>query len=452
LGDLSPLIKNSILKIFVDRKSKGRREDMAKNAVTRKLARVFPVLTEGKFFSRIRPFFKYVVVPAPDKFLGAVSRYLLSIFTPVQKDKVLFTTFQGDYTCNPKYITEELLRTRNDVKIVWAVRKTALLQPELFPPEVKLVERATYDFYREWASAKVLVVNSVDVFIRYMPKKRSQFLLQTWHGSLGIKRFGKDNQWTLLSAAEKMAKKTDAIISNSVFENNVYKDTFWDKVPIWEYGHPRNDILISVQNNPELAEKLQNNVRQFFQLDSDTKIALYAPTFRNMLNVKVYNLEAEGVLNALQGRFGGNWVLLVRLHPTARKKAKKVNLISKHIDGVLNATPYPDMQELIIVSDFLITDYSSCIYDYVLSKRPGMIFATDIRRYNNERGFYYPLESTPFPIATNNEELIREIEGFDLASYEKKVETFLKEKGCFEDGCASKRTVATIEKILGEIN
>ena len=421
---------------------------MVKNALTRKLSRVFPVLTEGKFFSRIGPFFRDVVRPAPDKILGAISRYLLNVFTPIDENKVLFTTFQGDYTCNPKYITEELLRRDSKVKIVWAVRKTALLQPELFPESIKVVERATYDFYREWVSAKVLVVNSVDVFVRYMPKKRSQFLIQTWHGSLGIKRFGKDNQWTLLSAAERMAKKTDAIISNSTFENNVYKDTFWGKVPIWEYGHPRNDMLVPGYKKNVFLSQIQKNVRQFFQIDENTKIALYAPTFRNMLNVSPYSLDPQEVLSALENRFGGNWVLLVRLHPTARKKIKKVKLLSRPVEGVLNATSYPDMQELIVISDFLITDYSSCIYDYILTRRPGAIFATDIRRYNNERGFYYPLESTPFPIAKDNRELIYAIEEFDLTSYQKKTEQFLKDKGCFEDGNASERTATAIEDIL----
>jgi len=405
-------------------------------------------MTEGKFFPRLVVFIKKVVIPGPDKCIGAISRYLLSVFTPIQSNKILFTTFQGDYTCNPKYITEQLLREGVDYEMVWGVRATSLNNPEAFPPEVKLVERATYDFYRAWVSAKVIVVNSVDVFIRYMPKKRKQFLIQTWHGSLGIKRFGKDQKWTLLGAAERMAKKTDAIISNSVFENKVYNDTFWADTPIWEFGHARNDILIATQRNTALTEELNNKVRNFFELDRDTKIALYAPTFRNALNTNCYNLDPVAVMEALQQRFGGNWALLVRLHPTARKTASKTKLLKQKIEGVYNATGYADIQDLTVVSDVFITDYSSGIYDFVLSKRPGFIFATDIKHYNNERGFYYSLEKTPFSIATSSKDLVENILSFDMSEYQKKVEVFLKDKGCFEDGHACERTVEKIREIM----
>ena len=86
----------------------------------------------------------------------------------------------------------------------------------------------------------------------------------------------------------------------------------------------------------------------------------------------------------------------------------------------------------------------------MLTRRPGFIFATDIEMYNNERGFYYPLETTPFPIATTNEELASNILNFDEKKYKSDVEEFLKEKGCIEDGHSSERVVDLIEKLMAQ--
>ena len=84
----------------------------------------------------------------------------------------------------------------------------------------------------------------------------------------------------------------------------------------------------------------------------------------------------------------------------------------------------------------------------MLSRKPAFIYATDIEKYDNERGFYYPLTSTPFPVATNNEELTNNIENFDNENYKINVENFLKEKGCIEDGHASERVVDLIEEVM----
>lgn len=416
----------------------------------RKISIALTAMTEGRFFSLFFTYFKKNILSLPDKTLGAFCRFLLSLRTPIDESEILFTTFQGDYTCNPKAITEELLRQDKNYKIVWGVRKTSYNNPNLFPENIKLVERAKFPFYKEWCRAKVIVVNSVDTYVRYMPKKKGQFLIQTWHGSLGIKRFGKDPNWTLLSAAKKMAKKTDFIISNSAFEDLVYRDTFWANTPIWQLGHARNDILYNISGQKEARAEVAEKVKHYFKLDGTERLVLYAPTFRNALNTNCYNIDPEPLIQTLHKRFGGNWKILVRLHPTARKVAQNAALLNRDADYLLNATSYPDIQDLMVVADAFITDYSSCIYDYVLTRRPGFIYATDISQYNNERGFYYPLEQTPFPISTNNKELLKNIENFDENLYLKKIDQFLLEKGCIDDGHASERIAEKIAQIMGK--
>ena len=415
----------------------------------KKLGNTVPYLVEGIFFKKLWSLIKHCFTTLRKKldgFLAGLARRSLSKKTEINPKKILFTTFQGDYTCNLKYITEELLRQQVDCEIVWAVRESSFRSPHLFPAGGKLVQKGKYEYFREWCSAKVIVVNSVETFASYMPKKQGQFLLQTWHGSLGIKRFGKDKFWTLLNAAKKMAPLTDAIVSNSSFEDAVYKDTFWDKTPIWQFGHPRNDILIPTDGNAGLRERLAKKVREEYGIGEDEKVVLYAPTFRNACNVDCYSIDPRMLTEAFEKKDGCRWRLMIRLHPTVRKMSRSMPLLRDR--NVIDATLYPDIQELMLVADAFITDYSSCIFDFVLSRRPGFIFATDIELYNNERGFYYRLEDTPFPVATNNQELLANVEAFDERAYLDRVEEFLKEKGCVEDGCASARVVEKIAEIM----
>ena len=119
------------------------------------------------------------------------------------------------------------------------------------------------------------------------------------------------------------------------------------------------------------------------------------------------------------------------------------------VAGIVDATQYVDMQELLAASDCLITDYSSCAFDFMLTRRPVFLFATDVQQYDMERGFYYPLEATPFPVAHNSEELMRRIDEFDMDVYAARIEAFLQGKGCMEDGHASERVVKLIEQIAG---
>ena len=142
--------------------------------------------------------------------------------------------------------------------------------------------------------------------------------------------------------------------------------------------------------------------------------------------------------------------MLLRYHMSVRKVyQKRDQLRAGHDDMVIDVTGYPDMQELMTIADIAITDYSSWIYDFVLQRRPGFIFATDIELYNNERGFCYPLETTPFAIATNNEQLMQNVLAFDQDAYLEKVEEFLQDKGCMEDGHASERTVDKVLEMMG---
>lgn len=134
-------------------------------------------------------------------------------------------------------------------------------------------------------------------------------------------------------------------------------------------------------------------------------------------------------------------------------KTKNIVLSNEENDEVeeqvlYNVTDYPDIQELMLVTTIGITDYSSWIYDYVLTRKPGFIFATDLERYNTKTGLYYPLEETPFPVCKSHEQLIENIEKFDNEYYLKRVEEFLDDKQSVDDGSSAKRIVDWIQTLV----
>ena len=374
-----------------------------------------------------------------------ISDYIYK-YLPIDKKKIVFCNFGGaGYGCNPKYITEELLKNKN-YKIIW-LTSTDNIKHSQFPKCIKLVnissERALY----ELSTAKIWVdnVHKISFIKRGLQKRKGQIYIQTWHGSLGIKKINKDansNFWKYSFWGNNYQKEVgmiDFMISNSAFETNVYKSAITDKAKMEEFGHPRNDIFF--KDNSKLKEKFFEQ----FNLDKNSKILLYVPTFRDNGHINCYNIDYEKLLKPLSEKFGGNWKIFIRLHPRLKKFIP--TLIPKN-ENIIDVTLYPDIQELLAISDIAITDYSSCIFDFMLTKNPAFIYATDIEGYNNDRGFYYPLEETPFPIARNMDELIKNIKDFNSSNYQIKVKNFLKDKGCIEDGHATERVVNLIQDMV----
>ena len=139
-------------------------------------------------------------------------------------------------------------------------------------------------------------------------------------------------------------------------------------------------------------------------------------------------LNYEIIKEALEERFGGKWQIVIRLHNRLKKESRSwLNLLPSYVS---DATFYEDMQELLLCTDVGLTDYSSWIFDFVLSGKPGFIIELNLEDYENARGFYYPIDTTPFPIATSSEELADNIRKFDAEKYAKDKEVFLAARGC----------------------
>lgn len=370
---------------------------------------------------------------------------------PVCADKVVFSNYMGGgYGCNGKYVLEYLLKKEPELAkkldLVWIV-KDAEKNRDAFPPQVRLVEYGSEQAIQEYATARVWVQNfqMVHYLNKGLLKREGQVYIQMWHGSLGIKKIegavgylNRDKAW--LALAKKNAAYTDYWISNSAFETKVYRDAFWGAGTILEYGHPRNDIFYT-----DRAEAVKK-VREAYGISQNQKLLLYVPTFRDGKKEKAALPDGRRMKESLIKRFGGDWVLALRQHP--RRAA--VSDDRSDTKEWLDVTFYPDIQELLAAADAALTDYSSAIFDFVLTGRPGFLLAEDYKAYENLRGLYYPPEESPFPVAYTQEQLCEQISGFDEKKYHQRVEAFLNEKGCVEDGNAGARVATLIRDIIEE--
>lgn len=366
----------------------------------------------------------------------------------IDKNKIVFQSILGGYSCNPKYIAEELVRQGLPYELVWITDAYVLKSLPYFPPNLRLVMIDTQEDLKELATARLWIMNErMNVFLkRGLIKKEGQTYIQTWHGTFGFKKLAMDRNdasvLTDLNYTEQDAKNVDYLLSNSEFESELYKRSFFNCGKILETGHARNDVFFLPRTR---SDGLRYKVRERLGLPEGDKMLLYVPTWREHGELDWLTMDMQAVREALGKRFGGDWTIAVRLHHLMYYA--RYTLKQQHPE-VFNVTEYPDVQELLVAADAVITDYSSCLLDFMLTRRPGFIYATDRDRYEGKRGLYYPLEDTPFPIAENNEQLVQNILRFDDEAYRNGVETFLADKGCKEDGFATKRAVELIKNIM----
>lgn len=360
----------------------------------------------------------------------------------VNPNKIIFSNFHGaGYGCNPKYIAEEIIKQKLPYELVWVINEKSSVIKENFPPEIRLVDQFSLQKMYDFVTAKYWVINTTLKDLN-VSKRDEQVYIQTGHGSFGIKKIGTDIEnipKMKLQLIDKESKELNYFISHSKFETEVYSRGFkYAKDKILEFGHARNDIFFKDIN------EIKNKVYKYYNLNNDTKVLLYVPTFRQDKRYDCYNLDYDSLVKVLKDKFGGEWKIMVRFHPSTK------SILSKFFDetnnNVINVTYYDDIQELLVAADAAITDYSSCIFDFMLSKNPAFIFATDLEQFNKDQGCYFPLTATPFPIASSNEELFKNIKNFNKELYLLELDKFLSDKGSVEDGHAAERIVSFLFK------
>ncbi len=363
--------------------------------------------------------------------------WLLYRALPVQKNKVVFTSFYGrGASDNPKAIVDELAKRPEQLDIVWLAKDTAHAG---VPEGVRVVQYDTPAAIREMSTAKVWVDNCRK---GARNKKKGQYYMQTWHG-FALKRIERDvadklntpENAAYAEYAKRDSAQIDAIISNSTFMTKIYQESFWYHGPVLEYGSPRNDLLV----HP--SADARKTIAKALHLPEDCRYIMYAPTFRADHSLDAYNLDYHAACHACEQRFGGKWIMLVRLHPGVMQLAKDLKFDNQ---VTFDATAFDDMQLLLSACDAVITDYSSLMFDFALTRRPCFQFATDIDAYKTDRNFYFPIDETPFPLAKSNAEMVQHILDFDDAAYQKDWDAFYQKMGFCEDGQATQRCVQWI--------
>lgn len=367
--------------------------------------------------------------------------YLMRVF-PIKKNKIVVCSYLGHgFGDNGKYIIEQLLKQDGKYDIVWLTRN----MEDQFPLGIRSVKYNTIKSVYEQVTAKVWIDNRRKP--GYVRKRKQQYYIQTWHGGVCIKKIEKDAVDALskhyIEAAKNDSKMADLFLSNSQWTTNLYRNAFWYDGEIEKNGLPREEILF--QNNQEKKAEIKKRLG----IKQDTKVVLYAPTFRkkkDTQSLKLYNLPWKNIIECLQSRFGGNWISVIRLHPNLYKIKDSLSLPHNTVD----ATSYPDMQELLLIADCLISDYSSCVFDFAVSMKPVFLYIPDYSDYMEDRGSYFDIFTLPFPARTEMGELLKEILRFNEESYSQKLMIFMENCGYYKGGNTSALIARRIKKLVEE--
>ena len=357
---------------------------------------------------------------------------------PLQ-NKVSFISFSGrQYSDSPRCISEALLREHPETQQVWAFN-----EPEKFrfleEKGIKIVKYKSLEYIYHVMTSRVYVDNAE--FWSILKFRPGQMVLQTWHGGGAYKKVGGHridvNKRKQNHDMAKMNQINLFLSSSKAFTKYVIRGAYRYRGEILECGLPRNDALVFP--DPAAAEA----VRKALGIPADKKILLYAPTFRNSHTLDLYDVDLPRLKTALEARFGGEWMILLRMHYYLRDR-----VAAGGQPWVLDVTDYPDMKDLLLCSDALLTDYSSCMWDFSLLLRPCFLYARDIADYRGERDFYTPIEDWPFPLAWDNDTLEAAITRFDENAYQQAVARHHQELGSTESGTAAKQCVERIADFL----
>lgn len=395
------------------------------------------------------------------RYVGITALFFICRLFPIDKNLVVFCSVWG-YGDNARYVAEELCARKRSGKD----RKLKLVfitnRPEQVPGNLPLRARKTN------SPSAVLALSRAKVWVEnnrkeaYIRKRRGQYYIQLWHGGIALKKIEGDCREVLgeeyIRRARTDSEHTDLFVSNSTFCTQMYRRAFWAKCEILECGSPRNDrfvwqgakkqALSSGSGRPDMkktpagwgTENRKPKESGLPQRSDVRKIAVYAPTYRG--NRKDYcDFDANRLCAVLKERFGGQWEILVRLHPLvagghARAKG----------EGVRDISGAPDLYHFLYRADVLITDYSNTMFEFSMTGKPVFLYADDLEEYEKERGLYFDFTSLPFPRAASDEELYAQILNYRAEEYEKPLRDFFDKVGLKEGGSAAAAVADRVEQ------
>src|SRR4051794_11735094 len=363
--------------------------------------------------------------------------------TPADPERVVYNSFQGRFSDNPRAIYEELARRTEGVTHVWTARARTR---GAFPPGVRPVVQGTWRHALEVERARYVVAN---VEMReHLQRRRGVTFLQTWHGT-PLKRVGYDNRYVVAhpAAFERDVReytRWDYLITPNAFTTGILHDAFRGfGGEILEVGYPRNDVL----NHPD-RDAIRARVRRELGIEDGRTAVLYAPTWRDDA---VHERDSQGFALALDvgeftRRLGDDHVLLTRLHFLVAAQ------LGPQGRCVRDVSDYEDVRDLYLAADVLVTDYSSVMFDFAITGRPILYYVYDLEFYRDElRGFYFDFEAeAPGPLCRTTDEVLSALEDLDgvRRANAGRYARFRERYNHLDDGRASARVV---ERVLSEL-
>lgn len=380
------------------------------------------------------------------KYVRILITYVIRFFLrcmcifPIKKNRIVFNSmFWKQYSCNPRYISEYLEKNYKDkFEIIWSFKEPKKFE-YLKERKIVICKVRTLRYYFYNMTAAVIVCNAT--IGAEIPHRKKQYRINTWHGGGGgYKKIDYGNTFKFRARLE--CRETDLYCASSQTSlENTVRIAFKHNGEFFG-GTPRNDMLINGDR-----EDIKNEVYRFLNIDKKKKIVLYAPTYREGANARNYDdkkydygLDYIRLKKSMETRFNGNWVVAVRFHPRISKYQLPDN------EEIIDATKYPDMQELLATVDAMVTDYSSSLWDFSFTYKPCFLFCEDLEEYKEKRGFNKPIEEWGFPISLTNDELETKILLWDKNTHVANMDRQHIINGSFEDGHATERICKLISE------
>lgn len=370
--------------------------------------------------------------------------YRRALRSPVENAILLECWGGKSYSDNPRALAEVAFPACSDAAVVVAIADRSVSTP----PGVRAVLRGSRDHYELRARARLIITN--DTMPKHYVKRPGQRYLQTWHGT-PLKRIGLDIERIRFrngNYAQELRSESvnwDWLISQNAYSSEIFRRAFAYDGLIIETGYPRNDLLASRDDARRAARRDQ--VRRWLNIDPDQSVILWAPTWRDDTYAPGGGYGASmlvdpGVMDAL---LPADMVVLFHGHHLFGSVQAHLG----HGGRLRNVSGYPDVRDLILASDALVTDYSSIMFDYALTGRPIVFFVPDLMHYERIRGLYLDLQTVaPGPVVSTVDGLADALRCLSSlqADFEPALSAFRRRFCALDDGSAAERVWATVSQ------
>ena len=382
-------------------------------------------------------YFKIVVI-----FLLRILLQAFFVF-PIRKNQILFVVHEGArYDCNPKYIFEHMhARFGNSYHYVWCLNDANKLPADFCATCVKFLS-PRYLYYL-FTSGTVVTNLYIEPFFT---KRKGQLVINTWHGGGAYKNnthisFLPKSRLAYMAYIRRLRHgQTDHMLSSCrAFIDTHHSFANIESERFLPVGTPRNDLFF----RPDYGE-FRLKLCESLGIETEKLIVLYAPTYRGLWRGAAspqVPLDADTVGKAVSMKFGGEVAVLVREHPLLANSGR-----SSATGKTLDVSRYPFMQELLSAVDVFITEYSSSMWDYSFTFKPGFLFTPDLEEYKATTDLFTPIEQWPFPYAKTVDELCAAIAAYDAERAAERIRTHHALLGSYEKGTATETVCRLIQE------